>query len=217
MKSLRTRTPSIERSLFALTLIAGLGLASAAQAQQAQASGSVDPGHLAAPAASDTTPATPASAPLPPLPPLPQAAPQSSPAPAAPAPEVPAAPAPPAAPPGQVATRPNIGMLVGGTVATAAGAVLLLFGGASMALSGRSSTTVCGEHSGCHVEVLTDSDRATYRTLGWVGLVSGVALAAGGITLIVVGARRRPVPPGTARSTLELGATPGAAFVRVTF
>jgi hypothetical protein len=108
----------------------------------------------------------------------------------------------------------NIPVLVSGIVATSLGGVGLLVGGTSLALSGASGTEVC-ENGSCHPA--TDSERSNMRTVGWVGLVSGVVLAGVGIPLIVVGAKRRPAESNEQTAELRLLATPGGGALHLTF
>jgi hypothetical protein len=114
-------------------------------------------------------------------------------------------------------SRPSIPMLVGGSVSVTAGVLALLFGGASMSLAGSTTIDVCHEHAGCHVETVSAQERASARTMGWVGLIAGLGLTTAGVTLIVVGAKRRPDTHDTPIRAVEAFATGGGAGLRLRF
>jgi hypothetical protein len=114
-------------------------------------------------------------------------------------------------------SRPNIPMLVGGSVSVTAGAVALVFAGAAMSLAGSTTIDVCHEHEGCQVETVSAQERASARTMGWVALVAGLGLTTAGVTLIVVGAKRRPDPHDAPSRAVEAFATLGGAGLRLRF
>jgi hypothetical protein len=116
-----------------------------------------------------------------------------------------------------VSGKPNVAMVAGGGALTVAGGLALLFGGTSFSLSGASMMRVCHEHLGCHDEVVTAGDRATFQTIGWVGLVSGVALAGTGITLIVVGMKGPQRRQAESRREVRIFAAPSEVDLRLTF
>lgn len=108
----------------------------------------------------------------------------------------------------------NKGMLVVGIVASGLGGLGLTVGAVSFALAGASNTEVCNNGS---CRPATESDRSDMRTAGWVGVISGTALLAVGIPLIVIGAKRRPVQEAQETAGLRLHAIPGGGSLRLTF
>jgi hypothetical protein len=108
----------------------------------------------------------------------------------------------------------NTPVLVSGIVATSLGGMGLMMGSVALVIADASSTQVC-ENGSCHPA--TESDREGMRTVGWVGLVSGVVLAGVGIPLIIVGAKRRSLEPSEQTAELRLLATPGGGALHLTF
>jgi hypothetical protein len=96
----------------------------------------------------------------------------------------------------------NTGLLVGGIVCASVGGASALVGAVMLGLASADSTQVC-ENNNCHPA--TQQDRDTLTTGGTVAVIAGLGLAALGIPMIVIGAKRRTAEAGPGHIAVGVG------------
>jgi hypothetical protein len=108
----------------------------------------------------------------------------------------------------------NTTLVALGAVSTGVGVIGLVVGGITMALADSDSTVICKDSECRHVN---HHDRVVLNTTGWIGLVGGGVLFAGGIPLIVIGWKKHPVDQHRPGPTLEAVIGPAAGRLELRF
>ena len=108
----------------------------------------------------------------------------------------------------------NTTLVALGAVSVGVGVIGLVVGGITKALADSDSTVVCKDSECRHVN---HHDRVVLDTTGWIGLVGGGVLFAGGIPLIIIGWKKHPVDKPRPSPALEAVIAPAAARLELRF
>jgi hypothetical protein len=107
----------------------------------------------------------------------------------------------------------NTTLLALGAVSVGVGVIGLLVGGITKTLADEKSTVICEETVCRRVD---HGERTRLNTAGWIGLVGGGVLFAGGIPLIILGWKKHPIEKAHPSARLEavIGPTAGRLELR---
>jgi hypothetical protein len=107
----------------------------------------------------------------------------------------------------------NTTLVALGAVSVGVGVIGLVVGGITKALADSDSTVVCKD---TECRRVNHHDRVVLNTTGWIGLVGGGVLFAGGIPLLIIGWKKHPVDKPRPSPALEavIGPTAGRLELR---
>ncbi|MBN1606745.1 MAG: hypothetical protein JW940_08930 [Polyangiaceae bacterium] len=108
----------------------------------------------------------------------------------------------------------NTTLVALGAVSVGVGVIGLVVGSITKALADDKNTVVCKDTVCRHVN---HHDRVVLNTTGWIGLVGGGVLFAGGIPLIIIGWKKHPVDKPRPSPTLEAVIGPAAGRLELRF
>lgn len=106
----------------------------------------------------------------------------------------------------------NTTLLALGGISVGVGTIGLVVGGITKVLAKHKDTVICED---AHCRAVNHDERVRLNTTGWIGLVGGGVMLVGGIPLIIVGAKKRPVDTSPPSASVEalLGPTSGRIVV----